>query len=344
VTVLFTERSGRCNTIGLITLNRPAVLNALNREMVIAIRTQLQAWSKAAHIRAVVIRAEGRAFCAGGDLLALQRSSATSFFREEYQLNHDIFHYPKPYIALLDGITMGGGVGISVYGSHCVATENLVFAMPETRIGFFPDVGSSYWLSRLPQQMGRYIGLTGARLTADDCVALGIIHCKVQRGSLEALIDAFIDAPPLDRRVISQIIDQFKVSIKTTTWQKDIEEIEPCFAVRTIEEICQECIRKGSPLSQKILADVLAGSPTSLKVTLRALARGRVMDFDACLHQDYGLCQRFLQGHDFFEGIRAVLIEKNHTPFWQPSRLELVTEEVVEQYFLPLENDDRIVI
>ena len=169
--VIFTEIKGRLGDIGLITLNRPRALNSLTLEMIKAIHRELLAWRKANHIKAVMINAvPGRAFCAGGDLrLTYERMQAKEahiahFFWDEYELNCCIFHYPKPYIALLDGITMGGGVGISIHGSHRVATDKLVFAMPETGIGFFPDVGASYFLPRLPHQFGFYLGLTGARI------------------------------------------------------------------------------------------------------------------------------------------------------------------------------------
>src|SRR5579872_925135 len=179
--IAFEEISGRDDNLGLITLTRQSVLNALNQKMINAIDQQLKEWENANHIKAVVIRAApGRAFCAGGDVRSVydrklaQDPKIADFFRDEYGMNRRIHHYPKPYIALMDGITMGGGVGISVHASHRVATERLVFAMPETGIGFFPDVGTTYVLPRLPDFIGMYLGLTGARLTLNDCLALGL--------------------------------------------------------------------------------------------------------------------------------------------------------------------------
>src|SRR3989338_2126316 len=192
--VLFEEIAGQGGHLGVITLNRPQILNSLNQTMIDAMYAQLNKWAIAPDIKAVVIRAApGRAFCAGGDLrFTYERFKnkdplLSTFFRDEYQLNRLIYHFPKPYIALLDGITMGGGVGISIHGSHRVATENLLFAMPETGIGFFPDVGGTYFLPRLPGRIGYYLGLTGARIKTDDCVTLGISQHKVTRDKLSAL-------------------------------------------------------------------------------------------------------------------------------------------------------------
>ncbi len=195
--ILFEELSGRDGNIGLITLNRQKALNALNHQMFLDLNAQLAEWETADHIKAVIIRAaEGRAFCAGGDIrYAFQKKLENDptlplFFRDEYQLNLRIFHYPKPYIALLDGITMGGGAGISLHGSHRIGTERLVFAMPETSIGFYPDVGASYFLSRLPYKVGFYLGLTSARITYNDCFWLGLINYFVPQDDFSKLIYA----------------------------------------------------------------------------------------------------------------------------------------------------------
>src|SRR3990167_2591411 len=195
--VLFDEMKGEGGNLGLITLNRPEVLNSLNQSMIHAMHDQLKIWAAADDIKAVVIRpADGRAFCAGGDIRStyarrLEKDAALPrFFYDEYQLNRTIHHYPKPYIAFLDGITMGGGVGISIHGSHRVATDRLLFAMPETGIGFFPDVGGTYFLPRLKGQMGFYLGLTGARINADDCIGLGITQHKVSEHDLSNILAA----------------------------------------------------------------------------------------------------------------------------------------------------------
>jgi enoyl-CoA hydratase len=220
--VLFDEYEGKDGNLGIITLNRPEVLNSLNHDMIEAMHKQLIQWATAAHIKAVIIKAvPGRAFCAGGDIrLTYDRCkkhdpAAAEFFQDEYQLNRCIFHFPKPYIALLDGITMGGGVGISIHGSHRVATEKLLFSMPETGIGFFPDVGGTYFLPRLPGNTGIYLGLTGARIHSDDCVALGLTQHKVASEQLSQLIAALAQQSfgANANEAVTQVIQQFQMEL-----------------------------------------------------------------------------------------------------------------------------------
>lgn len=345
--VLFEEISGTNGDIGLITLNRPSVLNSLNHAMVVAMRAQLQQWAEQKRIKAIVIRAaEGRAFCAGGDLrltydrCKTQDPALTDFFRSEYQLNRLIFHYPKPYIALLDGITMGGGVGISIHGSHRVATDQLLFAMPETGIGFFPDVGGTYFLPRLPGKLGYYLGLTGARIGCDDCVEIGIAQHKVERDMLPMIITALAkekfgaDA----YQSVTQILEQWnKKSNGTLLKAKDV--LDDCFMANTMEKILVALEKSAHPLCEKAKEALMKKSPTSLKITLEALQRGAQLDFDAVMQQEFRLTSHFLQGHDFPEGIRAVIIDKDNTPRWRPERLQDVTSNAVEAYFSPLEKE-----
>lgn len=343
--VLFDEMSGKDGNLGIITLNRPQVLNSLNHAMIFAMQDALQRWASAPDIKAVVIRAaEGRAFCAGGDLrLTYDRARAKEaiaphFFRDEYHLNSFIFHFPKPYIALLDGITMGGGVGISIHGSHRVATENLMFAMPETGIGFFPDVGGTYFLPGLPGKTGFYLGLTGVRLNSDDCVALGLTQQKVPHASLPGLLQAIADGPFDDdsRASVTRIIEQFQVPVQASSIMDQKEAIDSCFSEDSMEAIMRALRKSNSVLCNDAAHILLKKSPTSLKVTLRALQEGQYLDFDACMRQEYRLACHFLQSHDFLEGIRAVIIDKDQRPVWHPATLEEVTENEVETYFSPL--------
>src|SRR3990167_4488820 len=244
--VVFTEVSGIGGDVGVITLNKPQVLNSLNHGMIKAISMQLQIWGQARYIKAVVIKAApGRAFCAGGDLRYTYERwvkndpSLTDFFYDEYQLNRFIFHFPKPYIALLDGITMGGGVGISMHGSHRIATERLVFAMPETGIGFFPDVGGTYFLPRLPGKIGFYLGLIGTQLTSDDCVALGMTQQKVASASLPQLIQTSAKEPFTDdpHSVVNKVIEQFSIPVQPPSLLQHQFAIDTCFSKGTVEEI-----------------------------------------------------------------------------------------------------------
>jgi len=343
--VLFTEATGNGGNLGLITLNRPAVLNSLNHAMIHAMHAQLKLWAANDNIKAVVIRAaEGRAFCAGGDLrLTYDRIKSrdpimTDFFRDEYQLNRAIFHFPKPYIALLDGITMGGGVGISIHGSHRVATDRLMFAMPETGIGFFPDVGGTYFLPRLPGSLGTYLGLTGARLASDDCVALGLAQVKVAQDSLPAIIDALAQTEFMQdqRQSVTEIIARFQVTSSPSLLMSAKNVIDMCFSNNTVEEILAAIEQCDEAVCKDAAAMLAKKSPTSLKVTLHALQHGKQMDFDACMRQEFRLVTHFLQEHDFAEGIRAVIIDKDQKPHWQPATIPEVKQNEVAKYFAPV--------
>lgn len=346
--VLFSEMPGENGDLGVITLNRPNVLNSLNLNMIHLIHRKLEKWAVTNHIKAVVIRAaEGRAFCAGGDLrLTYDRHLAhhtgmADFFRDEYQLNRFIFHFPKPYIALLDGITMGGGVGISIHGSHRVATERLLFAMPETGIGFFPDVGGTYFLPRLPHHLGFYLGLSGARLTSDDCVAIGIAQHKVSKESLPLLMTTLAQQPLTGdaRSKVSEVLQQFHQPMAKTPFIEQKTELGTHFSAKKIEDILQNLQQSASPLCKETAKILYSKSPTSLKVTMRALQMGQQLNFDDCMRQEYRLVNHFLKGHDFFEGIRAVIIDKDQAPKWNPSSLEGVTQSEVEKYFEPLSQE-----
>lgn len=343
--VLFDEIPGNAGNLGVIILNRPTVLNSLNQSMIIAMHEQLSAWAEAEHIKAVVIRAaEGRAFCAGGDLrliydrIRTHDPSMTHFFYDEYQLNRYIFHFPKPYIALLDGITMGGGVGISIHGSHRVGTERLTFAMPETGIGFFPDIGGTYFLPRLPGYLGFYLGLIGAKINSDDCVHLGITQQKVAHAVLPQLIDALANHPFDDdpKAAVTHVIEQFKMPIEPSNLLAEQQAIDTCFSKNTMEEIVLALQTANDNLCKQAATLIPKKSPTSLKVTLEALQEGKQMDFDACMRQEFRLTCRFLEGNDFAEGIRAVIIDKDQTPQWNPSTLAGVSASFVKKYFAPL--------
>lgn len=343
--VLFEEMPGKNGNLGIITLNRPSVLNSLNQNMVRAIHAQLQTWATAVHIKAVVIRGAGdRAFCAGGDLrLTYERykthdPALTHFFRDEYQLNRFIFHFPKPYVALLNGITMGGGVGLSLHGSHRVATERLLFAMPETGIGFFPDVGGSYFLPRLRGKFGFYLGLSGARLTSDDCVALNIAQQKVSFDALPDLLNAIAAFSFADdaRSAVTQVIEQFNMLAPPSLLLAQQAAIDTCFSAQTMEEILQNLRHSTHIICKDAATMIETKSPTSLKITLRAMQVGARLDFDACMRQEYRLACHFLQGHDFLEGIRAVIVDKDHSPKWKPEKLAAVTQVDVDKYFAPL--------
>lgn len=346
--VLFDTLAGQGGSLGIISLNRPSVLNSLNQAMVHAMHAKLLEWAADVSIKAVIIRAvEGRAFCAGGDLrLTYERAkhhdaALSSFFYDEYQLNRCIHHYPKPYIALMDGITMGGGVGISIHGTHRVATEKLMFAMPETGIGFFPDVGGTYFLPRLPGKLGYYLGLTGARLRAPDCVALGLTQHYVTSQALQAMITALANTQFGEHATdtVTQVIAEFHAPVPVSPLLASQNTLDSCFTKTTMEGIIAALQASTHQLCQEAATTLLTKSPTSLKVTLSALMRGLSLDFDTCMQQEYRLACHFTEGHDFLEGIRAVIIDKDQLPRWKPTTLAAVSLETVESYFTPTKTE-----
>lgn len=341
--VLFSVAPGKDGDLGIITLNRQQALNAINLTMVEAMLKQLRAWQVDRSIKAVVIHATpGRAFCAGGDLRHtydknhLRINEMTDFFRTEYNLNKAIYHFPKPYIALWDGITMGGGVGISIHGSHRIATENLVFAMPETGIGFFPDVGGTYFLPRLPHKIGYYLGLTGARLKLADSLGIGIATNHVPSTRLADLIKSLAATKFSTDAEVTTIIQKFSAEVDSSSLISQAKLIENMFTAATMETLVQQVQQSNSELGQQIYNELLKKSPTSLKVTLHALHVASELNFDKSMQQEFRLASRFLEGHDFSEGIRAVIIDKDQNPKWLPATLNEVTDATVNQYFAPL--------
>jgi len=340
--VLFEEIEGKGGDLGIITLNRPSALNALTLTMIHAMQEKLTAWESADHIKAVVIRAaEGRAFCAGGDLRLMhehmqkQNPGVIDFFRDEYALNSRIYHYSKPYIALLDGITMGGGAGISIHGSHRIATERLLFAMPETGIGFFPDVGGTYFLPRLPDYFGYYLGLTGARIACDWALHLGIVTHKMAEEAIPLLLNELAQQSFASdaKATVSTILEQYCIPAKLILSMEDRRAIRDCFSANTIEEILSALEQHKQDICQQAAITMLKKSPTSLKVSLKAFQQGLSYSFDACMKQEYKLVSHFLKNHDFIEGIRAAIIDKDQMPIWYPATLSLVSANQVEHYF-----------
>lgn len=342
--VAFDELTGRNGSIGLVVLKRTSVLNALSLAMLNAMSQQLMEWESAAHIKAVIIRsADTRAFSAGGDIRYVYErrlsddATLLDYFRIEYQLDYRIHNYRKPFIALLDGITMGGGAGLSIHGSHRVATHRLVLAMPETGIGFYPDVGMTYVLSRLPHCIGHYIGLTGTRLSRADCLALGLVTHAVNAEVFPELIYALSDAS-LDEdadETVSAIIDRFVEKDGVSPLWDHREEINTAFSKESIEDILH-VLDRGSSWAQEVATIMRQKSPLSLKVTHEALRKAASMDFENCMEMEFALSVHFLEGDDFFEGIRAVVIDRDKSPKWKPATLKGVTTKMVANYFEPV--------
>ncbi|MBM3517110.1 MAG: enoyl-CoA hydratase/isomerase family protein [Alphaproteobacteria bacterium] len=330
--------------IGLITLNRPAPLNALTHAMCVRIHAALRAWIADDGVRAIAIRGAGdRAFCAGGDIQALYHAGrakaplATEFYRDEYRLDAAIKHCPKPYIALLDGIVMGGGVGVSVHGSHRLATERIVFAMPETGIGFFPDVGGSYFLPRCPGAIGMYLALTGARLGLGDALCAGIATHAIDRRSIDHVVAALAAlSGRADPSAVDEIVRAAALPAPAAPLEQHRAVIDHCFAADTVAGILAALEREGTPWAQAAAAAVRAKSPTSSIVAHRQLRAGATLAFDDCLRLEFRLACRFMEAHDFYEGVRAAVLDKDRHPRWRPAALEGVMPGDIERYFADL--------
>ena len=332
---------------GWITLNRPAALNALTHGMVRAIARALDEWEHDPKITRVVISgAGGRAFCAGGDLRALYdqgRAGAhdmqLQFWLDEYRLNHRIKTYSKPYVALIDGIVMGGGVGVALHGSHRIAGERFVFAMPEVSIGFFPDVGASWFLPRLPGRIGTWAALTGGRFKAGDACGLGLADSYVTTNEWPVLLARLCAAGDL-----AEILTKVASPPPPATLPSERTTIDSCFAPGSLAQICERLDARaasGSAFARTAAASMRKNAPLSMAIALRQLEKGAQMDFAAAMAMEYAIVSRICRAHDFYEGIRAMIIDKDHAPLWQPAGLDSVEPATVSAYFAPLGVNDR---
>ncbi|KTC81322.1 enoyl-CoA hydratase/isomerase family protein [Legionella brunensis] len=328
--------------LGLVTLNRPQALNALTLDMIKALQQQLLLWEKDAAIHAVVVQGEGeKAFCAGGDVRWLYAAGLSKnpeqmqFFWHEYRLNHYIHRFSKPYISLMDGITMGGGVGVSLHGSHPVATERFIFAMPETSIGFFPDIGASYLLARCPDATGIYLGLTGNRLQAQDAYALGLIKQIIPSAKIQECIEALAntDLSNNAHEEVDACLNQFAMPKEKAAIHSQQAAISRCFSFSTVEEIFTALQEQGDEWAVTILNSLRHKAPLSLKVTLAQIQKAKTMSMAECISMDYCIVNQFMREPDFYEGIRALLVDKDKSPHWQPNNLEKATAAKVADYF-----------
>jgi enoyl-CoA hydratase len=343
--ILFERRGGA----GLVTLNRPNALNAVTLGMVRALARQLADWARdPAVTRVVVTAAGGRAFSAGGDIRELYNLGKAGrypemlpFWREEYTLNAQIKRYPKPYVSLIDGIVMGGGVGLSVHGSHRVAGDKFLFAMPEVSIGFFPDVGATWFLPRLPGELGTYCALTGERLAAADAVTATVATHRVASARWGELADALCGAVPVDA-----VLAAFAEPCEGGTVAAQRPAIDRLFKADRVEDILaaldREALAEGpaAPFADRSAAAIRTKSPTSLKLALAQVRAGRDLSFDACMKTEFRIVSRIIHGHDFYEGVRAVIVDKDNAPRWQPSKLDEVGKADVERHFAPLARDE----
>lgn len=344
----------------VITLNRPKALNSLNTEMCDAMTSVI---NEAKHAAMIVKGSGGKAFCAGGDVKQIWIDgqelkedprigtgapglTTADFFRQEYIMNHAIGTTPIPQVSLWDGIVMGGGVGISVHGKFRVATEKTLFAMPETGIGLFPDVGSSHWLHKLGP-IGVFIGLTGVRLKAADLMSTGIATHFITSDKLERLESRLVDActanPATNVDIINDILaaESGAPDASVATIGPNVESIQRTFDKATVEEIVEALRAEDTEWGRKTLETVLRMSPTSLKVSLKQIHEGaRKNSLSECLQMEYRITQGCMRpGADFYEGIRAVLVDRDNSPKWNPSQLSDVTSEQVDSFFAPIKHE-----
>ena len=340
--ILF-ERRGAA---GLVTLNRPAALNAVTHAMVLALRAQLDAWANDPVVTRVVIQAAaGRAFSAGGDIRHLyelgkagKHAEMLQFWRDEYPLNALIKNYRKPYVALIDGIVMGGGVGVSLHGSLRVAGDRFAFAMPEVGIGFFPDVGATWFLPRLPGELGTYCALTGERLNGADALAAGLLTHRISSARFPELIEGLTGTVPVDA-----LLGAFAEPAGEGPLQSRRAAIDRLFAGARVEDILEALDRETAAESAdaewagKTAATMRTKSPLSLKIALQQVRRGKHWDFDTCMRAEFRIVSRIVHGHDFYEGVRAVIVDKDNKPHWRPAALAQVSDEDVERHFAPLD-------
>ena len=330
------ERRGAA---GMIVLNRPRALNAVTHGMVRAIASALDAGEYDPAVTRVVVTGAGdRAFCAGGDIRQLyelgragRHAEALAFWREEYILNARIKRYSKPYVAVVDGIVMGGGVGLSLHGSHRIAGDRYLFAMPEVGIGFFPDVGATYALPRLPGQAGLWLGLTGARIRRADAVALGLATHAVPSGALAGLVDALVTGEPVDAAIAAAATDP-----GPAPWAADRALIDRAFAAADIGAIIASLDADGSAFAAEAAATMRTKSPTSMVVALRQLRAGASLGFEAAMNLEFRIVSRMVETADFYEGVRAVVVDKDQAPHWSPAAVSEVPPGMIDRYFAPL--------
>ena len=344
--ILF-ERKG---CAGLVTLNRPEHLNAVTGSMLSDLSSCLDSWESDTSIDRVIIRSTGRAFSSGGDIRHLYESGLRGehnydFFAREYRLNARIASYSKPYVAVVDGIAMGGGVGVSFHGSHIVAGDNFLFAMPEVGIGFFPDVGGSYLLSRLPGHLGLYLGLTGTRMGRDDGVTCGLATCACPSSGLDDLIDSLCSGVDISSTLESHSIDVSSGPVMTcSAWIDEAFGYDSVIEIiRALESMIASGGERGdwASLTYERLTQQ---SPTSLEVTFFEIrhATSEGLSMAECMKMEYRILRRILSAGDFYEGIRATIIDKDGSPHWSPPSLDLVDPAVIRAHFEHLDTEELV--
>ncbi|MCK0092673.1 enoyl-CoA hydratase/isomerase family protein [Rhodococcus sp. HNM0563] len=326
------------NGLGRITLNRPRAINALNHTMVQAMAEALLEWSTDDTIRTVVVSGAGeRGLCAGGDIVAIYHDAkdggtgTQEFWRDEYILNAAIGRYPKPYVAIMDGIVMGGGIGISAHGNVRIVTERSSLAMPEVGIGFIPDVGGTYLLSRAPGELGTHIALTTGRMKAGDAIALGFADHFVPSEALDKFVTA------LESGSVEEALAEYSQPAPESDVLAQQSWIDAAYSADSVRAIVEQLRASDVPDAQATAETILGKSPVALEATLRSLRHARQLDtLEEVLNEEYRVSLASLKTHDLVEGIRAQVVDKDRNPAWSPATLTDVTDADVDAYFQPL--------
>ncbi len=347
------------NGVGVITLNRPERLNALTHDMIKLISSNLIDWEQDNSIKSVIIEGSGeKAFCAGGDVVSLRNQVLSeggpptelsrNFFYDEYLLNYKINKYKKPFIAFIDGVTMGGGVGVSMHGSHIVSTEKTMFAMPETTIGLFPDVGGGWLLANLPLGIGLWLALTGSRLRSHDLLKTGLANFYVNSENIKILKENIIKKSYSNKNEIKKIINNYSSQpINDSVIEKNENVIKKIFEKDNIEEIfttLKTLVNDGNDFAIATEKELLVKSPTSLKITMKQILEAKDMNLEDELIMEYRMVQKCQTSGDFYEGVRAMLVDKDKKPQWQPSSLSKVDDIWVNHFFESLKDKDLKII
>jgi enoyl-CoA hydratase len=341
---ILSEKQGAA---GVLTLNRPQALNAINNGMTRAIAAVLEAWEKDPDVKTVVLRAAGdKAFCAGGDIKRLYEHGKAgahdlqmTFYREEYTLNRRMKLYPKPIVALIDGIVMGGGAGLAMHCSHRVAGDAYTFAMPETAIGLFPDVSATYFLSRLPGNAGTYLALTANRADTADAVAIGLVDAHVPSTKVAELMQRLVAGEAPEAAIAALKADPASAS----KMMEYANFIKLCFAPATVDAILGEIDEAGyagMDFATETYDAISKNSPTCLAIALRQMQIGQQLELDEAIKLEYRMMSRMMKNPDFYEGVRAVLVDKDRQPKWSPSEIDAVKLADIEPFFAPLPDGD----
>ena len=339
------------NSTVLITLNRERVLNALNLNMVREIYKRIEEWNNNDKISGVIIQGAGdRAFCAGGDIVSVYHAKnnkddklSYDFFREEYLLNLAIKNFSKPWVSLLNGIAMGGGLGLSVHGSHRVVTEKTLTAMPETAIGLFPDVGGGFFLSRMKSFLGHYLAITGNVMNSADTIYSGIGTHYVESNLIDRVITNIKGLNKYDFNNINKILaDLYTKDKNKNNLIAQITNIKKHFSYNTFIEIIKSLKDSKGEWEMQIVNTLLKKSPTSMAVTQQQLLNARKLSFEECLKMEFRICQAMMNNKDFYEGVRANLVEKDRLPKWLPENIEMVSKDIIDSYFIHLGNKELL--